>query len=427
MVTAVRNTKHLNRPMANIKLAAEIFRFYHAVKWQRILVSCCFFPLSFLLIPSKAVQAKTWADHTIRPYVSLGTSYDSNLLRSAGSVVGSKGSFITQLGAGFDMDWTLSSQQLLIRAIVNENIFENFSSLDYVGWDTLAQWNWQLGSHASGEIGYSNKHYLSSFGQVNQLIANLVDEEKYFANGGYFFHPNWQVRGGFNRNNWSYDSKDRQISNNSEDTGEIGLQYLSPSRDMAGVRVSLISGSYPNRQAPDLKKDPNGLDNSYMRYKYELVWDWATSVKTRFDGQVGYVEQRYDHNSNFNFTGIVSRANLKWLATEKSNFLLSGWREFSQAANVNTSFILRQGIGLTPTWMPSPKIQLLIPASYEQQSYLGTVPETDNIWLTGLNLLYKPSDNVELGMLMQHEQRHSTVSSRTYKSESVGLNLRVTF
>ena len=209
-----------------------------------------------------------------------------------------------------------------MKANVNQNWFQNFTTLDYTGWDTLAQWNWQLGNNLDGEIGYSNAEALGGFGQLNGTLENLINTKRYFANGGYLFHPNGKIKLGVFRTEIDYDAISRQISNNAENNAQANLQYLSPTGSSLGLQVIATDGEYPKRAI----LPGSTQDNAYTRMQYALTWDWRNNSKTRVDGLVGYVQQNYEHFGFRNFDDIIAQVNLNWQASEKTILDLSARR-----------------------------------------------------------------------------------------------------
>ena len=313
----------------------------------RYLLSC-FIMLIGVLQPSKS-HAVASPDDTIIPYVGFNMLYDSNFLRLSDKVdpvlvtgKSNKDDFIKQVSAGFDMDWTISRQHIIIRANVNQSWFQNFTSLDYTGWDTQVQWNWQVGSDLDGEIGYANTQTLGNFAQLGELIDNLRNYQRFFANAGYLFHPNGKITFGVFRTESQFDDKSRQISNNTEDNAELDLQYLSPTGTILGLRILATDGRYPQRQLTA----GSTQDNAYTRMLYALTWDWHASSKTRIDGLLGYTQQWYEHISARDFDDIVAQLNLRWQATDKTLLELSGRRLIDQANNFFSSFLLTQGMWL---------------------------------------------------------------------------------
>jgi len=402
----------------------------------RYLLSC-FIMLIGVLQTSKCYAVAS-PDDTIIPYVGFNMLYDSNFLRLSDNVdpilvtgKSNKDDFIKQVSAGFDMDWTISRQHIIIRANVNQNWFQNFTSLDYTGWDTQAQWNWQIGNNLDGEIGYANLQTLGSFAQLGELIDNLRNYQRFFASAGYLFHPNGKIKFGVFRTESQFDDVSRQISNNTEDNAELNLQYLSPTGTILGLRILATDGRYPQRQLTA----GSTQDNAYTRMNYALTWDWHASSKTHIDGLLGYTQQWYEHFSARDFDDIIAQLNLRWQATDKTLLELSARRLIDQANNFFSSFLLTEGVWLNLTWQTTPKITLAIPVSYQQQQYLGNTgnnlvnfeQQKDDVGNIGLNLMYHPLESINIELLLNYEKRDSNNPRRSYETQSAGLNLQAFF
>jgi exopolysaccharide biosynthesis operon protein EpsL len=386
-------------------------------------------------MPDKS-HALASSDDTIKPYVAFNMLYDNNLLRLSDTVdpvsitgKSDKSDFIKQLAAGLDMDWTLSRQHIIVKALINQNWFQNFSALDYLGWDTRAQWNWQLGNHWDGEIGYSNSQTLGSFGQLNSLVGNLQNNQRSFVNAGYLFHPNGKIKFGLFRTEYQLVDKARKVSNNIEDNAEIDLQYLSPTGSVLGFRLVATDGQYPDRgfTAGDTQ------DNAYTRMNYALTWDWKAGDKTRVEGNLGYTEQHFEHLGERDFSGITARLGLRWQASDKTRLELTAKREIDQAQNLFSSFLITQGVWFNLNWQAGPKITVTVPMSYQEQKYLGSVDtagspqQKDKVGNIGLDLSYHPVENISIGAVLNYEKRDSNDPLRSYEITSIGINLRAVF
>ena len=391
-----------------------------------------------MLLIGGGMPNKSYAIESIKPYVATSMLYDSNFLRVSDNAPVSftggksdKSEFIKQVTAGFDMDWIISRQHVIIKANTNQNWFQNFTSLDYLGWNTQAQWNWQLWNYLNGEIGYTNAQTLGSFNNLNRLLNNLQNNQSYFANAGYLFHPNGKVKFGVFRNEFKYDDKSRQISNNIEDNAELNLQYLSPTGSIFGLQFLATNGQYPNRQFTP----GDTQDNAYTRMNYALTGDWHASSKTRIDGLIGYTQQNYAHLSTRNFAGITGQLNFHWQASDKTLLELSARRQINQFNDLFSNFLLSQGAWFNVTWQSSPKIALMLPMSYQQQEFLGAIgtnvfgfeQRKDTVGSIGFNLLYYPLKNINIGPLLTYEKRDSNYPFRSYETLSAVVNLQVIF
>jgi exopolysaccharide biosynthesis operon protein EpsL len=388
---------------------------------------------------SSKVFAVSSQDDTIKPYVASTLQYESNFLRAPDNANSSslggksdKSEFIKQAAAGFDMDWAVSRQHFIIRANLNQNWFQNFDSLDYLGWKTLAQWNWQLGSNLNGEIGYANAQEMGGFEYTNRIQNNLLNLQRSFANVAYLFHPNGKVKLDLFRSEFQYANKSNglQLSHNIEDNVALNLEYLSDTRSTAGLQIIATDGQYPERQFTIGSID----DNAYTRMKYAGIWSWIISDKASIDGLFGYTHQQYAHVSGRNFAEFIGSVNTGWRITEKILLKLSIRREVDSYAAQTFSFLVKEGAWFDPTWQFSPKFSITLPMTYQQQQFLGNVSNIDfsqqrkdivsNI---GVNLKYSPLDNISTGTVLSYESRDSNISSRSYKSFSAGINLMVNF
>jgi exopolysaccharide biosynthesis operon protein EpsL len=376
-------------------------------------------------------------DDTIRPYVASNLLYDSNFLRLSDSVdpvqvtgQSGKSEFIKQVSGGFDMDWTLSRQHIIVRANVNQNWFQNYTTLDYTGWDTLAQWDWHVGNNWDGTVGYANTQVLGSFVQLNSLVNNLQNNQRAFVNGGYLFHPNGKIKLGLFRTESRFDGSEREFSNNIEDNAELDLEYLSPTGSIYGLRIIGTDGRYPDRQlSADIAQD-----NAYTRMNYSLTWDWHSDTdKTQIVGLVGYTDQTYANFGFRDFSDIVAQLTLGWQATEKTLLEFSARREIVQADTLFSSFMLTEGVWLNLNWHVTPKLALRVPMSYQEQQYLGggaaagLSQQQDQVGSIGVNLMYHPVQSISIGPMFNYEKRDSNNPFRAYETESAGVNLQVAF
>lgn len=368
-------------------------------------------------------------DDTITPYVAFNSLYDSNFFRKSNQPVSE---FMEQVEAGFDMDWAISRQHIIIKANANQNWFQNTSSLNYTGWDTLAQLNWQIGNDLNGEIGYANIQELGSYYQLNsEQTNNLQNNQRAFANAGYLFHPNGKIKLGVFRTEIDFVDRNRQFNNNTEDNAELNLQYLSPAGNTLGFRFLATDGQYPQREFTAISTQ----DSAYTRMLYAVTGDYGlASRKTRIDGLIGYTYQNYDHFSDFDFADIIGALNLNWQASDKTLLLISARRQINQTNSQQSSFVLTQGVWFDLTWQSTPKIALKLPMSYQHQDYLGGVnasanglQQKDNIGAIGVNLIYSPLDNISIGAVFNYEKRDSNLELRGYETESAEINLQAAF
>ena len=396
------------------------------------------FGMGLFVLMGQAPLSAAGLNDTFRPYLLSSLKFDSNLLRLSDDVTAqdaagkdTNSDFIKQIRGGFDIDWQISRQQILVKAELNQNWFDAYDELDYLGHDLSGQWLWEWGQNWTGDIGYSNKKSLGSFSQINRLIKNLQTDQAYYANGAYQISSRWFLYGGISRNDLKFSGATRKIGNLREDRVETGVRYISPTNNMLGVKIMLTDGLYPNSDFTDASL----IDNAYVRDDYHLEWVWNYSIKTRLDGRIGYTQQEYDRLNVRNFSAVTSRANAYWEVSEKTDVLLSGWREIAQANNLTSSFVLSQGVRLIPSWSVTPKARLSLFLTYEKQDFLGdtgiviadTLIQKDRIMHIGMTFKYKPFTHTEMSAVIKHEERNSNNPLRAYQSQFGGINIKLDF
>lgn len=430
----------------------------HKVEKKAVWVACRLaLAGSFLVAMPQAVFAVTKLEQTLTPYVGSTHTYDSNVLRSSGLVSNPSqdkvviDSFIHQIRAGLNVDLRHSRQQLIIKGEVNHTWFTNIDGLDYLGHDVFTQWNWVAGSRLKGEMGYGNSRTLASFSQLGQgqdqaqtVLDNFLTDERYFVNGEYQLLPDVYLKAGFLRTEWLYEG-DRKQADLVQNNGELGIQYRNQSKSMVGFRVVLTDGEYTNRAAPP-KPLPNPLpadinDNAYFRTTYNLDWEWRHSDKLRLGGLVGYIDQVYQNLSALNFSDAIARIDVNWVSSEKTTLVFSAWQQVDQAYTQNATFVLSQGASIKPIWLPTQKIRIEMPLSFEKQDYLGDSPNagaknlarrSDEVINLGLNIIYTPWINTEFALKFEHESRDSNefvggLDLNDYDAETVGVSAKVEF
>jgi exopolysaccharide biosynthesis operon protein EpsL len=390
------------------------------------------------LLMSQNILAAALFNHIIQPYVETQLTYDSNLLRLPDNYTpemsGNKdttSSFIKQIKAGVATKWQISQQQLIMDASIDQNWYSTFNELNHTGHELRGRWNWQVGRRLKGELSYNNRLTLGNFQSVNRLVTdNLQKRELYIARGNYEVFPDWFLRGGFTSENTTYPSTALQQNNISEQTKEFGVRYLNRLNNLLGFYATITDGKYPFREAN------SDFDNAYTRTSYNLEGTWYYSIKTRFKGLIGYTSQDYQNLKSRNFSGITAEGDILWEVTRKSTLLLAAWRQISEAGSLNSSFVLNQGVRLTPTWRwtENPLIQVELPVSYEQRLSLGTISvvngvaaQQSNTSIIRLNLNYTPTTNIKMTAFAAYEKRNSNYSVSSYQDQSVGLTMKVSF
>ena len=378
---------------------------------------------------------------TFRPFVSFSQYYDDNLFRLAdkesitleGDVaVGPQAALYSVLNFGANVDWRIKRQQVLARFAKNLVRYSDFDSLNYDGYDYLAQWNWQLGDHLSGRIGATESLTQSSFTDLNTNTAlnNQRTVSKMFVTANWQFHPRWQV-GGALSDVKGINSDSTQLSNDfTERAQELNLTWRTPKGTSISTQFRLADAEYPNRQL-------GILDNSYSQQELNVSTIWPYSGLLRFQGRLGYLMREHETVSERDFSGFTGRATTDYFPTGKTVLSLSLYRELSAASEISNSYRLATGVSLNGAWTITSKLKLRGSLSDETAEFKGdprfflfNLPvRVDQTQAASLSLDYEPVRSAVIGIGLQTGRRESNnvINDSDYNFNTVFANVRVDF
>jgi exopolysaccharide biosynthesis operon protein EpsL len=361
---------------------------------------------------------------TFHPYLSTSITYDDNLFRLEKNV---QADTMFQAAAGVSMDWKVARQHFILNLAINDNKFDRHKSLDYIGTDVQARWNWQLGNHINGDVGYSNSLTLGSFvDQQNTTINNQRTQERLFYNAKWLFHPSWQLGMGASKSTTNFADSLQRYQNRDETIWNASLDYLDSSSSKLGIRIRESDYYYPNHQLYSLF----ALDDGYYQHDLMTTIDWAYTAKTRLKGEAGIVKKEGRNFSAHNYLGFNTRGTFSWMPTTKTKLNFSAWRAVSNNDDLIARFTLNHGVSLESFWIPTSKITLSGKIQHETRDFMGNTGLVSNTShnrkdsqdIARLALTYRPIDNITLNVNVSGETRHSNEISRSYDDASVGFS-----
>lgn len=346
---------------------------------------------------------------TFHPYISTSITYDDNLFRLEKNPLADT---IFQAAVGLNMNWELARQRFILNLAVNDNKFDRNKFLDYVGTDVQARWNWQLGNHLNGEMGYTNSTTLGSFTDISDTkVNNQRTQERLFFNSKWLFHPSWQLGLGVYRSTFDYGDSQQKTLNREESTVEASLQYLSSSSSKVGIKLRESDFRYPFRTFPD---------NGFQQHDLMGTLDWILSTKTRFQAQAGIVKKEGHDTSNRDFLQFSGRGTLSWLPSAKNKLDIAAWRNVSNYEDLATSYAINQGISLEPAWFPTSKTALSGRLAHETRDFIGNDNRADSTDSARMTFTYRPMNKLTLNANVNAETRSSNI--RSYDDVSIGFS-----
>jgi exopolysaccharide biosynthesis operon protein EpsL len=393
-------------------------------KHSRFFRVCLVAPL-LTMVACAGAQARQ--GDTLQGFVSYTATYDSNIFRTAS---GEQSDIYHQLGAGLLLDWKESRQQVTGRVSASKTRFSDLSVLDYNGYDFQGQWNWQLGNHLSGQLGYTASRSLGSFvDSTVGLTQNTVDRSRKFVNGSYQFHPRWRINAAVDSDKLEYGADSQDDSDRTLDAAELGADYLTPKGSRLGMFVKVIDGKYPNRQV--LPFPFTTVDNSFEQREIGLRTFWAYDGKLTFSGRAGQAQREHDEVPQRDFTGLTGRVDATWQATGKLRIGGAIYRDIGAVEDIYSSYSVNDGIRITPSWQISSKLALDAQAYVERRSFEGDpfsigIHRQDDAHGYSLSLNYQPKTWASLGMSVQSGSRDSNLAN-DFSYRSVSLSAQLVF
>lgn len=371
-------------------------------------------------------------------YASYDVTRDDNLFRlSEGAVApvvngtSSRSDTYTRAEAGLRAGADVGRQHFSLNANANRTTFRKYGFLDYTGGAANTAWDWRVGNQWNGNVGYSYARTLASF-ELQGTGQDLRTQTRGFANANYRFHPSWRTHLGIDNNRARYSRAASREVDFEGRSGEVGLQYVAPSESALGVRHRQTDGDYPNRQLVN----GTAIDNSYDQTDTGLTLDWRLSGQSRLTGGLDYTQRNQAQLSQRDYSGGTGRVAFDWNEGEKLTWRVGAWHELSEADDLAASYVVADGVSLTPGWAISSKLKLEATASRVEREYRGdprvvllvlTERREDVVKGARLALQYLPTSKIGVSLSYLDERRTSNVALADYRDRIVNAGLRVEF
>ncbi len=304
----------------------------------------------------------------------------------------------------------------------------NVSSSDRVAW------NWGLGGVLSGQVGADYNRLLG--GYTNTLVYNrdIVNRSDYFASMRYQVGPRWGIFGGLMGSLYSVTAANANFNNSTTRGVDVGADYATE-LNRIGFDYRFNDSRAPNSTVL------NGVlfDPDYREERARVLFRYALSEKTIFDGSAGFLKRDYPSTAIGSFSGEIWRAAFQWQPTPKTQLLVGAWRQLDADLTAQTDYFVDKGFSLTPEWIASEKVTVSFTVSHDTQNYVGSNPvgpipivftgQARHDTLTGENgsLVYTPIRAIVLTFTAGHLKRNSNISQFAYNDFQSSANITYKF
>jgi exopolysaccharide biosynthesis operon protein EpsL len=359
-------------------------------------------------------------------YGAVQESFDSNLYRVPTSVTDVSGTvgpnasredYINTLTAGFDGQWALGRQIVVLNLRADDNHYANNTDLNHFSGSDKVIWNWAFTSALSGQVGMDYTRSIASFVNASVYTLNLVDQWEYFGGARYQVGPRWAIFGGAIQTNTRLSDVTSRHNDNNRKSVEVGTEFATGSQDSVGLEYRFTDTIYPNVFLP------NGvaISSNYKEDRARLFLKYAISDKMLIDASAGYLKRNYANHGIGDFSGDIWRASLQWQPREKTQILAVAWRELHAYPTAESDYYVSNGVSVSPVWNASEKINLSVLFSSEKQDYLGSAPGVtvagarhDKLFAEQANVGYTPVRHFTVNFSIRREQRSSNQGQFEY-------------
>jgi exopolysaccharide biosynthesis operon protein EpsL len=335
------------------------------------------------------------------------------------------------LSLGLKLDLPVSLQRFQLDYTHHEDRYSRFTDLDFAGHDARAVWLWQLGSDASGQLGYEESVALASFAYIQSRAPDHLGLRRTFFNGTVLATPRWRVQAAIAGLELTNSDPARQIYDVKIVDADLALSYVTPDNNSAGIGLRSEEGRRPNQEFVS----GSLFANAYRQRAVGLVGEWTLTGASRISARADRLRRRYDALPQRDFDGNTFRIQYDWKPTGKLALAAVAQKDISAYEDIRSSFVLLKGFTLRLMFKATEKIEVSGTLEQGIQDYLGdpglafgaAPTRSDRVRSATLNLSYRPMRSVTLLASARHEARTSNVQFADYGVNIVFVSLRVAF
>jgi hypothetical protein len=351
-------------------------------------------------------------------YVADQEQYDSNLFRlpsDVGSIAtlvspnASRSDYINSLSLGGDAQWIAGRQILELNLRADENRFARNDELNNTSEYGNLLWNWEVGSHFSGQAGATYNHALANFEETRELGRDLTDAVRYFGNARYQVGPVWAIYGGISDFDISHSLMQAQFNDFHLKQGDAGVELDTGVADTYALEYSYSDGGFP---PVALNGQPLAAD--YHEQLIRFLVKYGFSDKTQIDAYAGYRKRDFTATGAEAFSGDVWRVAMTWTPTDKTQMVFVGWHELRSYTSAESDYFVSKGGSISPVWNATEKFKFAFVFSYENQDYAS---QSTNVVVLGplnaqiateqVNVTFMPRSAWIFNLAFNHTKRNS--------------------
>ncbi|MEA3174010.1 MAG: hypothetical protein QOF42_1421 [Gammaproteobacteria bacterium] len=362
--------------------------------------------------------------------------YDTNVFRLPTNVdvktaVGpnaSRSDWINSPQAAVEGQWGIGRQVFDVAVNVQDNRYFDNSALNNVSTNDHLLWNWGIGGVLTGQVGASYLRDLVSFVNATDFARTIYGQQQYFGAIRYQVGPHWTVYGGILDTIASVDTAN---SNNSRSTAvDLGAELATDALSTFGVDYRYTDARYPN----GIVVNTVAFDPDYREDRARFLVKRPLTEKTTLDLSVGYLRRDYVNSLIGSFNGPIWRITAGWQPTDKTQLLLTTWRNLQAYLTDQSNYFRSTGVSLSPLWNPTERIAVALTLSRETQTFIGSssilavqASRHDTVNGAVASVSYAVTRALSLDAAFHHEQRGANSDVSSYADNLISAGAKFVF
>jgi hypothetical protein len=355
---------------------------------------------------------------SIEFFVADQFTYDDNLYRlplgvdvtTVAGPIATRADSFNSVSLGGNGRWFSDIQAVSLDFLADDNRFIHNDSLDNVSGKGNLEWDWQLGTYWSGQVGVSYLRELANFADTGFYSRDVVQREDYFGTVRYQVGPHWALYGGFIGADTSQTAVPEQPFDFRSKAGTAGIEFATSSSNTVGLEYRYTNANFPQ----EFLLNGAPFNSDYDEQTTRILLKYVVSAATELDASAGYLKRDYPESRFATFSGDIWRAAVQWQPTDQVQLVLMGWRQLLAYVDAESDYFVSNGVSLAPTWIATQKLKLSLTIFRENHDYIGSSPSTiafvsrrDKLTSAQGGLIYAPKNSLIFNLTGRYDKRES--------------------
>jgi hypothetical protein len=314
------------------------------------------------------------------------------------------------LTLGGDGRWFADNQTFGFDIRADDNRFIHNTSLDNISGKGNLDWNWQLATLWSGQVGASFYRGLANFADTGYYARDVVQRWDYFGSIRYQVGPHVAIYGGAIGAHTSQSAVAEQLYDFHSKAGNAGIEFASPSQNTLTLDYRYTDAIFPQ----DFVLNGLPFNSNYRESTERVLVKYVLSAATELDVSAGYLKRDYPQSNFATFSGDIWKAALQWQPTDNLQWVLTGWRQLTAYVEAESDYFVSNGVAIAPVWIAADTLTLSLGAARENHDYISSSPSAlafatrhDRLTTEQARVSYTPTSSLTFKLTVNLEQRAS--------------------